>query len=139
MGGKPQNPRRYGNQDGSLYSLVPSVRRAIDWNNPQRVFGPVGVLDGNGFRDKTKRVQKLLQRVSKSCWAERRNSDRNARMQRRESQIISLAATLSSAVPNTGRGMSTNSPATGSSRLTKIVFLTSQYHQEDAERAWLMS
>src|SRR6516164_2803437 len=101
MGSKPQNPGRYGNQDGSLYSLVSSVRRAIDWNNPKRVFGPASFLDGNGFGDKTSRVQGLLQQVSKSCWAQGRNSDRNARIQRCESQIISLAATLSWAVPNT--------------------------------------
>ena len=110
---------RYGNQDGSIHSLVPSVRRATDRNNPQRVFGPVVVLDGNGFRDETDRFQRLLQRVSQSCRAEGRNSDRNVRIQGCESPIISLAATLSWAVSNTDGGMSTNSPGTGCGRGSK--------------------
>src|SRR5437867_6905608 len=58
------------------------------------------------------RRRTLLQRVSKSCCAEGTNSDRNARIQRRESQIISLAVTLLWVIRNTGRGMNRNSPAT---------------------------
>ena len=37
-------------------AAVPSVHRALDWNNPERVFGPVAVLDGNGPRDETDRL-----------------------------------------------------------------------------------
>src|SRR5262249_24981797 len=81
-----------GNQDGSVHSLVPSVRRATDWNNPQRVFGPVVVLDRCTFGDETDHFQRLLQWVSQSCRAEGRNADRNTRSQGCESPIILLAA-----------------------------------------------
>jgi len=76
-GRQPQNPWRYGNQNRSLYSLVSSVHRAINWNNPTRVFGPVAVLDGNGFGNNTYCVQGLLQQVSNSCWPQGRNAGRN--------------------------------------------------------------
>src|SRR5438552_1851642 len=71
------------------------------------MFGPVVVLDGDGFRDETNCVQRLLQRVSRTCRAERRNSGRSVGIQRCESQILSLAATLSWALSNTDGGMST--------------------------------
>src|SRR5262249_47508316 len=45
-------------------------------------------------------------------WSQGRNSDRNDGIERCHSQILSLAATLSWAVPNTNRRMSTNSPRT---------------------------
>ena len=76
-------------------------------NNPQRMFGSVVVLDGNGSRDETDRFQRLLQRVSQSRRPEGRNSDRNAGIQGCESPIISLAATLSRPVPNADGGMNT--------------------------------
>ena len=113
MGGQPQNPRRYGNQNGSVYSLVSSVDRAINWNNPTRVFGPVAVLDGNGFRNKTCCVRGLLQQASNSRWSQGKNSDRNDGIEGCQSQVLSLAPTLSSAVPNTNRRMRINSPRTG--------------------------
>src|SRR5262245_58128079 len=113
MGSKPSNFGCNGNQDGSIRSLVPSVRRATDWNNPQRVFGPLVVLDTIGFRNEIDCFQELLQRLSQSCWVEGRNSDRDGRIQRCESQIVSLAVTLPRAVPDTN-GMTTNSPWTGS-------------------------
>src|SRR3954469_18334722 len=78
------------------------------------MFGPVVVLDGNGFRHETDRLQRLLQRVPGSCGAEGRNSNRNVRFQRCESSIISVAATLSWALSNTNGSMSTNSPETRS-------------------------
>src|SRR5262245_34173543 len=77
-------------KNGSIHSVVPSVCRATNRNNPQRVFGPVVVLDSNGFRNETDRFQRLLQRVSKSCRPEGRNSDCNLRIQRCESPFISL-------------------------------------------------
>ena len=33
MGSQPSNPRRHGNQNRSLRSVVPSLHRAIDWNH----------------------------------------------------------------------------------------------------------
>src|SRR5215813_11263842 len=112
MGGEPPSSWSYGNKNGSIHSVVPSVCRATNRNNPQRVFGPVVVLDSNGFRNETDRFQRLLQRVSESCRPEGRNSDRSLRIQRCESPFISLAATLSWTVPNTDGGISTNSPCT---------------------------
>src|SRR5262245_13829954 len=95
MGGEPSSTRNYGNQNGSVHSLVSSVRGETDRNNPQRVFGPVVVLDGHGFRVEADRFQHLLQRVSQSCRAAGSDSNRNVGVHRRESQILSLAATLS--------------------------------------------
>jgi len=69
-------------------------------------------LDSSAIVKLYARRRTLLQRVSKSCCAEGTNSDRNARIQRRESQIISLAVTLLWVIRNTGRGMNRNSPAT---------------------------
>jgi hypothetical protein len=112
VGGKPSSSGRYGNQDGSIHSLVPSVRRATDRNNPQRMFGPVVVLDGNGFRDETDRFQRLLQRVPLSCGAEGRNADRDSGIERRRAETLSLAETLPRLIPNTNCCMRTNSPWT---------------------------
>src|SRR5215813_4941020 len=94
--------------------MVASVRRETNRNDPQRKFGPVVVLDGHGFRDEAIRVQRLLQRLSRSCRAEGRNSGRNVGIERCESKILSLAATLWWALSNTDGGVSTNSPWTGS-------------------------
>ena len=113
VGGKPSSSGRYGNQDGSIHSLVPSVHRATDRNNPQRMFGPVVVLDGNGFRDETDRFQRLLQRVPLSCGAEGRNADRDSGIERRRAETLSLAETLPRLIPNTNCCMRTNSPWTG--------------------------
>src|ERR1700730_5068484 len=110
MASEPESPRRKRNQNGSLHSLVASVRRKIDRNNSQRMFGPVVVLDCHGFRDETNRVQRLLQRISQSCRAKRRNSGGNIGIERCESQILSLEATLSGALSNTDGGVSRNSP-----------------------------
>jgi transposase InsO family protein len=57
------------------YTPGPTIHRAINRDHPTRVFGPVVVLDGNGLRNKTSCVQRLLQPASKSFWAERKNSD----------------------------------------------------------------
>src|SRR5262250_3161617 len=95
-----------------LYSLVSSFHRAINWNHPTRVFGPVAVLDGDRLGNKTYGVQGLLQLASNSRWSQGRYSDRNDGIESCHSQILSLAATLSWAVPNTNRRMSTNSPRT---------------------------
>src|SRR5262244_1093972 len=113
MGCQPQNPWCHGNQNRPLYSLVSSFHRAINWNHPTRVFGPVAVSDGDRLGNKTYGVQGLLQLASNSRWSQGRNSDRNDGIERCQSQILSLAATLSWAVPNTNRRMSTNSPRTG--------------------------
>src|SRR5215471_7325123 len=112
MGCQPQNPWCHGNQNRPLYSLVSSFHRAINWNHPTRVFGPVAVLDGDRLGNKPYGVQGLLQLASNSRWSQGRNSDRNDGIERCHSQILSLAATLSWAVPNTNRRMSTNSPRT---------------------------
>src|SRR5215813_14543513 len=76
--------------------------------------GSVAILDGNGFDEKVNWVQRLLQQASNSHWAEGKNSNRNAGIQRCEHQIISVAGTLPWALPDPNRGMSANSPATGS-------------------------
>src|SRR5437870_4286674 len=43
-----------------IHSVVPSVRRATDRHNPQRMFGPAVVLDGNGSRDETDRNPRVV-------------------------------------------------------------------------------
>jgi transposase InsO family protein len=48
MASEPESPRCNGNQDGSLCSFVPSVRRAIDWNDSSRVPRPASILDAGG-------------------------------------------------------------------------------------------
>jgi hypothetical protein len=101
---------RYGNQDGSIHSLVPSVRRATDRNNPQRMFGPVVVLDGSGFRDETDHFQRLLQQVPLLCGAEGRNADRDSGIERRRAETLWLAETMPRLIPNTNCCMTTNSP-----------------------------
>jgi hypothetical protein len=58
---------------------------------------------------------------SDNTYAEGTNASRNAGIQRRQSQVLSLATTLSRSVPNTNRGLSTNSPWTGAGQ--RIFFL----------------
>jgi hypothetical protein len=70
--------RCQGNQNGSLCSLVSSVHRAIDWNHPARVFGPVIVLDGNRLGNKVNRVPGLLQRASNALGARGTNAHRSS-------------------------------------------------------------
>src|SRR5215831_4091519 len=120
MGCQPQNPWCHGNQNRPLYSLVSSFHRAINWNHPTSVFGPVAVLDGNRLGNKTHCVQGLLQSASNSRWSQGKNSDRNDGIERCRSQILSLAAALSWPVPNTNCRMSTNSPRTGSCRQRNV-------------------
>jgi len=87
----------------------PFVERP-DRKNPQRMFGPVVVLNGNGFTDETDRFQRLLQRVPLSCGAEGRNGDRDSEIERRRAETLSFAETLPRLIPNTNCCMRTNSP-----------------------------
>src|SRR5215468_1850058 len=134
MGCQPQNPWCHGNQNRPLYSLVSSFHRAINWNHPTRVFGPVAVLDGDRLGNKTYGVQGLLQLASNSRWSQGRNSDRNDGIERCHSQILSLAATLSWAVPNTNRRISTNSPRTGfllvCFAVSRVVYLSPGWRRD---------
>src|SRR5215831_9385825 len=52
MGGEPPSSWSYGNKNGSIHSVVPSVCRATNRNNPQRVFEPVVVLDSKDLEMK---------------------------------------------------------------------------------------
>jgi hypothetical protein len=61
------------------------------------MFGPVVVLDGNGFRDETDRFQRLLQRVPLSCGTEGRNADRDSEIERRRAETLSLAENIAAA------------------------------------------
>jgi hypothetical protein len=64
MGSQSTHPQCPGNQNRSLCSLVASVRRAINWNHPARVFGPVIVLDGIRLGNEVSRFPALLQQTS---------------------------------------------------------------------------
>ena len=88
-----------------MHSLVASVYRETDRNNPPRVSGSAVVLDGNRFRNQTDLFQTLLQRASQSLGAEGENADRNIGIEGRESSIVPLAATLSGALSNTDGGV----------------------------------
>src|SRR5262249_40507679 len=74
MESETKNPRCYRNQNGSPYSLVPSICRTIDRHNPPRVFGPAAVLDGNGSGVETYCLQRVLQWASNSRWPEGANA-----------------------------------------------------------------
>ena len=71
------------------------------------------ILDGSRSGTETICLQKLLQRIPKPCVVGREDAGRNAGIQRRRFQIVSLAETLSWVIPNTNRCMNTNSPRTG--------------------------
>src|SRR5882762_7493341 len=73
---------------------------------------PSSVLDGGRSGIETVGLPELLQQIPSSCGAEGTDSDRNARIQGHELQIVSLAETLSRLVPNTNGRMSANSPRT---------------------------
>src|SRR5215831_14518633 len=113
MEGQPSNPRRHGNQNGPGDSMGASVHRAIDWNDSARVFGPVIVLDRDGFRDEAVCVPGLLQQTSNSLSTEGTNTGRRSGIQERGVETLSLAKALSRSISDANCCMSTNSPGTG--------------------------
>src|SRR5262249_51097967 len=70
------------------------------------------VMDSGRHRGEVVSLQNLLQRISGSRVARGPDSDQNARIRRRQFQMLSLAQTLSRFIPNTNGCMSTNSPCT---------------------------
>src|SRR5262249_35288739 len=78
------------------------------------MFGPAAVLDDDGSATEASGLQNFLQWIPNPYVFERENSDRNAPIQRNRYQIVSLAETVSWSIPDANRGMSTNSPGTGS-------------------------
>jgi hypothetical protein len=112
MASQSKSARCDGNQDRPLCSAVAPVRGAIDWNDSSRVPRPTSVLDGGRFGNETLGFQKLLQPASSSRVAAGADSDRYARIQRREFQILLLAETLSWVIPDANRCINANSPRT---------------------------
>ena len=82
---------------------------------------PASVLDGGRPRGEVVSLQNLLQRISGSRVARGPDSDQNARIRRRQFQMLSLAQTLSRFIPNTNGCMSTNSPCTGYISLKNLL------------------
>jgi hypothetical protein len=72
--------------------------------------GPIKRDSGRSLLHRYLSLEPVQPVQSNSCWPQRRNADRNSAISRHKTRIISLAATLSSALPNANRGMSRISP-----------------------------
>ena len=83
MASKPANSGRDGNQNSSLRSAVASVHRATDWDYPPGVPGSDAVLDGDGLGTEAIGLQRLLQQIPSSLYADGTNSGRDDEIQRR--------------------------------------------------------
>src|SRR6516164_1917169 len=110
MGSQPSHPRRDGNQNSSLRSVVPSLHRATDWNRSARILGSIIVLDSHGFRTKASELQRLLQPIPHALSAGGTDSDHKSGIQRRGVETLRLADALPWVIPDANCRMSRNSP-----------------------------
>jgi hypothetical protein len=114
----------------------------IPWSHPfvERLIGTIRreCLDQLLFWTATDLEVKLIafrdyyNRHRTHAGSEGTNADRHAGVQRRQSQELSLATTLSWSLPNTNRGLSRNSPWTPAiehpKRSLSILFLDDFFH-----------
>src|SRR4030095_13787149 len=105
MGSQSANPGRSRNQDNAICSAVSSVRGAADWNRSKGVFGSHVVLDNCRSRKQAAGVPGLLQQLSNTSLIGGTDTRQEETTTGRESDVLSMAISLSRLVSDTDRCM----------------------------------
>ena len=106
MASQSANPGGSGDQDGALRSPVSSFRGVLDRDDSKGVFGSHLILDDCRSRKQAARVPELLQQLSCALLIGGKNTRQEGTTTGRESDVLSMAISLSRLVPDTDRCVS---------------------------------
>src|SRR4030095_3108638 len=101
MDSQSANPGRSRNQDNAICSAVSSVRGAADWNGSKGVLGSHVVLDNCRSRKQPAGVPGLLQQLSNTSLLGGTDTRQEGTTTGRESDVLSMAISLSRALSDT--------------------------------------
>src|SRR5688500_8549907 len=103
MASQSANPGGRRNQDSALCSPVSSVSGAADWNGSKGVFGSHVILADCRYRKQAAGVPGLLQQLSNASLIGGANTRQKRSTTGRESDVLSMAISLSRLVSDTDR------------------------------------